>query len=87
MKYFESAKYYYGITAISQRKGNARPFSLETPLHLILFLAGIIKPTQYKPVPDIPNSTNIEETLERVKNNDPDLEEINLNNIKVYMCA
>lgn len=45
-------------------------------------LDSVIKPTQYKPVPDEPNSTNVEETLERVKNNDPDLEEVNLNNIK-----
>ncbi|KAL8202860.1 UNVERIFIED_CONTAM: Tropomodulin-1 [Gekko kuhli] len=45
-------------------------------------LDSIIKPTQYKPVPDEPNSTDIEETLERVKNNDPELEEVNLNNIK-----
>ncbi|XP_066471300.1 tropomodulin-1 isoform X2 [Tiliqua scincoides] len=45
-------------------------------------LDSIIQPTQYKPVPDEPNSTDVEETLERVKNNDPDLEEVNLNNIK-----
>ncbi|XP_033029031.1 tropomodulin-1 isoform X1 [Lacerta agilis] len=45
-------------------------------------LDSIIKPTQYKPVPDEPNATDVEETLQRVKNNDPDLEEINLNNIK-----
>ncbi|KAJ7335085.1 hypothetical protein JRQ81_013026 [Phrynocephalus forsythii] len=45
-------------------------------------LDSIIKPTQYKPVPDEPNLTDVEETLERVKNNDPDLEEVNLNNIK-----
>lgn len=45
-------------------------------------LDSVIKPTQYKPVPDEPNSTDVEETLERVKNNDPDLEEVNLNNIK-----
>ncbi|XP_003226599.1 tropomodulin-1 isoform X1 [Anolis carolinensis] len=45
-------------------------------------LNSIIKPTQYKPVPDEPNSTDVEETLERVKNNDPELEEVNLNNIK-----
>nr|XP_028568088.1 tropomodulin-1 isoform X1 [Podarcis muralis]XP_028568090.1 tropomodulin-1 isoform X1 [Podarcis muralis]XP_028568091.1 tropomodulin-1 isoform X1 [Podarcis muralis]XP_028568092.1 tropomodulin-1 isoform X1 [Podarcis muralis] len=45
-------------------------------------LDSIIKPTQYKPVPDEPNATNVEETLQRVKNNDPDLEEVNLNNIK-----
>uniref|UniRef100_F7DS60 Tropomodulin 1 n=1 Tax=Macaca mulatta TaxID=9544 RepID=F7DS60_MACMU len=43
----------------------------------------VIKPTQYKPVPDEePNSTDVEETLERIKNNDPKLEEVNLNNIR-----
>lgn len=30
-----------------------------------------------------PNSTDVEETLERIKNNDPKLEEVNLNNIRV----
>ncbi|XP_074058061.1 LOW QUALITY PROTEIN: tropomodulin-1 [Macrotis lagotis] len=46
-------------------------------------LNSVIKPTQYKPVPDEePNSTDIEETLERIKNNDPKLEEVNLNNIR-----
>lgn len=45
---------------------------------------GVIKPTRYKPVPDEePNSTDVDETLERVKSNDPDLEEVNLNNIRV----
>lgn len=49
-------------------------------------LAGVIKPTKYKPVPDEePNSTDVEETLKRIQNNDPDLEEVNLNNIMV--CA
>lgn len=48
---------------------------------------GVIKPTQYKPVPDEePNSTDVEETLERIKNNDPELEEVNLNNIRVMSC-
>lgn len=47
----------------------------------------MIKPTQYKPVPDEePNSTDVEETLERIKNNDPELEEVNLNNIRVMSC-
>lgn len=47
----------------------------------------MIKPTQYKPVPDEePNSTDVEETLERIKNNDPELEEVNLNNIRVMPC-
>ncbi|XP_018410596.1 PREDICTED: tropomodulin-1 isoform X1 [Nanorana parkeri] len=46
-------------------------------------LNSVIKPTQYKPVPDEePNSTEVDETLERVKSNDPDLEEVNLNNIR-----
>ena len=48
---------------------------------------GVIKPTQYKPVPDEePNSTDVEETLERIKRNDPKLEEVNLNNIRVSPC-
>ncbi|XP_075067019.1 tropomodulin-1 isoform X1 [Mixophyes fleayi] len=46
-------------------------------------LNSVIKPTQYKPVPDEePNSTDVDETLERVKSNDTDLEEVNLNNIR-----
>ncbi|KAM4053815.1 tropomodulin-1 isoform 1-T1 [Anomaloglossus baeobatrachus] len=46
-------------------------------------LNSVIKPTQYKPVPDEePNSTDVDETLERIKNNDPDLEDVNLNNIR-----
>ncbi|KAG8455011.1 hypothetical protein GDO86_001288 [Hymenochirus boettgeri] len=46
-------------------------------------LNSVIKPTQYKPVPDEePNSTDVEETLERIKNNDADLEDVNLNNIR-----
>ncbi|NXJ08230.1 TMOD1 protein, partial [Odontophorus gujanensis] len=45
-------------------------------------LNSVIKPTKYKPVPDEePNSTDVEETLKRIQNNDPDLEEVNLNNI------
>uniref|UniRef100_A0A3B5MF20 Tropomodulin 1 n=1 Tax=Xiphophorus couchianus TaxID=32473 RepID=A0A3B5MF20_9TELE len=44
---------------------------------------GVIQCTQYKPVPDEePNSTDVEETLTRIKRNDPDLVEVNLNNIK-----
>ncbi|NXE96181.1 TMOD1 protein, partial [Menura novaehollandiae] len=45
-------------------------------------LNSVIKPTQYKPVPDEePNSTDVEKTLKRIQSNDPDLEEVNLNNI------
>ncbi|NWU56879.1 TMOD1 protein, partial [Dromas ardeola] len=45
-------------------------------------LNSVIKPTQYKPVPDEePNATDVEETLKRIQSNDPDLEEVNLNNI------
>lgn len=32
-----------------------------------------------------PNPTNVEETLQRVKNNDSTLTEVNLNNIKVQL--
>uniref|UniRef100_A0A3Q2TAP6 Tropomodulin 1 n=1 Tax=Fundulus heteroclitus TaxID=8078 RepID=A0A3Q2TAP6_FUNHE len=47
-------------------------------------LNSVIQCTQYKPVPDEePNSTDVEETLLRIKKNDPDLVEVNLNNIKV----
>uniref|UniRef100_A0A1A7WQU8 Tropomodulin 1 n=3 Tax=Iconisemion striatum TaxID=60296 RepID=A0A1A7WQU8_9TELE len=46
-------------------------------------LNSVIQCTQYKPVPDEePNATDVEETLTRVKRNDPDLVEVNLNNIK-----
>lgn len=47
-------------------------------------VVGVIQCTQYKPVPDEePNSTDVEETLLRIKRNDPDLVEVNLNNIRV----
>lgn len=47
-------------------------------------VTGVIQCTQYKPVPDEePNSTDVEETLLRIKRNDPDLMEVNLNNIRV----
>ncbi|XP_043936456.1 tropomodulin-4 [Protopterus annectens] len=43
----------------------------------------VVKPDTYKVVPDEPpNPTNVEETLKKIKNNDKDLEEVNLNNIK-----
>ncbi|XP_010889971.1 tropomodulin-1 isoform X3 [Esox lucius] len=46
-------------------------------------LNSVIQCTQYKPVPDEqPNSTDVEETLQRMQRNDPDLLEVNLNNIK-----
>lgn len=47
---------------------------------------GVIQCTQYKPVPDEqPNDTDVEETLQMIKINDPDLTEVNLNNIKVLI--
>lgn len=50
--------------------------------------AGVIQCTQYKPVPDEePNSTDVEETLRRIKSNDPELLEVNLNNIRVSGIA
>ncbi|XP_035023432.1 tropomodulin-1 isoform X3 [Hippoglossus stenolepis] len=46
-------------------------------------LNSVIQCTQYKPVPDEePNSTDVEDTLLRLKRNDPDLVEVNLNNIR-----
>ncbi|XP_010614780.1 tropomodulin-4 isoform X4 [Fukomys damarensis] len=45
--------------------------------------SGVVQPDKYKPVPDEPpNPTNIEEMLQRVRSNDKDLEEVNLNNIQ-----
>ncbi|XP_048826176.1 tropomodulin-1 isoform X1 [Brienomyrus brachyistius] len=46
-------------------------------------LNSVIQCTQYKQIPDEqPNSTNVEDTLEKIKRNDPSLFEVNLNNIK-----
>ncbi|XP_008826468.1 tropomodulin-4 isoform X2 [Nannospalax galili] len=46
-------------------------------------IAGVVQPDKYKPVPDEPpNPTNIEEMLKRVRSNDKELEEVNLNNIQ-----
>uniref|UniRef100_A0A670ZA09 Tropomodulin 4 n=1 Tax=Pseudonaja textilis TaxID=8673 RepID=A0A670ZA09_PSETE len=43
----------------------------------------VVQPDKYKPVPDEPpNPTNAEETLAKVRSNDKDLEEVNLNNIQ-----
>lgn len=42
----------------------------------------VVQPDKYKPVPDEPpNPTNVEETLQKIKSNASDLEEVNLNNI------
>ncbi|KAJ1080594.1 hypothetical protein NDU88_000789 [Pleurodeles waltl] len=42
----------------------------------------VVQPDTYKQVPDEPpNPTNVEETLAKIKSNDKDLEEVNLNNI------
>ncbi|XP_012514273.1 PREDICTED: tropomodulin-4 isoform X2 [Propithecus coquereli] len=44
---------------------------------------GVVQPDKYKPVPDEPpNPTNIEEILKKVRSNDKELEEVNLNNIQ-----
>lgn len=56
--------------------------------HLIYFVAvsasDVVKGEKVKPVFDEPpNPTNVEETLQRIKANDPTLTEVNLNNIKV----
>lgn len=45
----------------------------------------VIKGEKMNPVFDEPpNPTNVEETLQRIKNNDGSLTEVNLNNIKVH---
>uniref|UniRef100_UPI00358FD0AF tropomodulin-3-like n=1 Tax=Myxine glutinosa TaxID=7769 RepID=UPI00358FD0AF len=45
--------------------------------------SGVVKAEQYPPVADEPpNPTNVEETLKRIRDNDPRLREVNLNNIK-----
>uniref|UniRef100_A0A2K5CZY6 Tropomodulin 4 n=1 Tax=Aotus nancymaae TaxID=37293 RepID=A0A2K5CZY6_AOTNA len=47
------------------------------------FPSCVVQPDKYKPVPDEPpNPTNIEEMLKRVRSNDKELEEVNLNNIQ-----
>ncbi|KAG8009757.1 Tropomodulin-4 [Nibea albiflora] len=46
-------------------------------------IAGVVKPDPFKFFPEEPpNPTNVEETLERIHNNDSSLTEVNLNNIK-----
>ncbi|XP_048212799.1 tropomodulin-4 isoform X2 [Perognathus longimembris pacificus] len=46
-------------------------------------ISSVVQPDKYKPVPDEPpNPTNIEEMLTRVRSNDKELEEVNLNNIQ-----
>lgn len=44
----------------------------------------MVKPDPFKIFPEeLPNPTNVEETLERIHSNDSSLTEVNLNNIKV----
>lgn len=62
------------------------PLLFKTHSLFILFfsLSGVVQPDKYKPVPDEPpNPTNVEETLTKIQSNDKELEEVNLNNIKV----
>lgn len=50
--------------------------------------SGVVKPDPFKIFPDEPpNPTNVEETLERIHNNDSGLIEVNLNNIKVSLTG
>ncbi|NWT29831.1 TMOD4 protein, partial [Cardinalis cardinalis] len=43
----------------------------------------VVQPDRYRPVPDEPpNPTDVAETLQRLQDNDPELHEVNLNNIK-----
>lgn len=60
-----------------------KSFRLTTRLIISVF-SDVIKGEKVKPVFDEPpNPTNVEETLQRIKSNDPTLTEVNLNNIKV----
>ncbi|NXA60283.1 TMOD4 protein, partial [Mohoua ochrocephala] len=44
----------------------------------------VVQPDRYRPVPDEPpNPTDVAETLQRLQDNDPALQDVNLNNIKV----
>lgn len=46
----------------------------------------VVKAEPMRPVFDEPpNPTNVEESLKRIKNNDPRLVDVNLNNIKVRL--
>ncbi|KAG7462022.1 hypothetical protein MATL_G00197550 [Megalops atlanticus] len=46
-------------------------------------LNSVIQCTRYKPIPDEkPNPTDVKDTLEKIRNNHPDLVEVNLNNIR-----
>lgn len=46
-------------------------------------LRSVVKAEKVKPVyEDPPNTTNVEETLQKIKANDPSVQEVNLNNIK-----
>ncbi|XP_041082784.1 tropomodulin-3-like isoform X2 [Polyodon spathula] len=57
--------------------------SSATDTELCDLAAGVVKGEQIRPVLDEPpNPTNVEETLQRIKGNDPALVEVNLNNIK-----
>ncbi|XP_066065206.1 tropomodulin-4-like [Chamaea fasciata] len=43
----------------------------------------VVQPDRYRPVPDEPpNPTDVAETLQRLQDNDPGLQDVNLNNIK-----
>ncbi|XP_062367665.1 tropomodulin-4 isoform X4 [Cinclus cinclus] len=43
----------------------------------------VVQPDRYRPVPDEPpNPTDVAETLQRLQDNDPALQDVNLNNIK-----
>ena len=45
---------------------------------------GVAKHQEFKLVKEEPpNDTNVEESLDKLKANDPELKELNLNNIKV----
>lgn len=57
---------------------------INQPYDLLSYILDIVKGEKILPVFDEPpNPTNVEEALQRIKDNDSRLVEVNLNNIKV----
>ena len=52
--------------------------------NIFVSISGIAKAETLKAVPfEPPNTTDVEESIKRIKDNDPKLKHLNLNNIKV----
>lgn len=61
---------------------------LTTHFCKVFFVSGAAKYEPCKPyTEEAPNTTDVEASLKRIRNNDPSLKELNLNNIKVSFHA